>query len=289
MIIADYSGIAIASLFSQKMELSEGLVRHMILNSLRMYNLKFRAEYGEMVLACDGGNTWRKQLYPQYKANRKKNREQSSVDWPEFFRILSLVRDEIRENLPFKVVHLQGVEADDIIATLTETTQEFGNSDKVMIISSDTDFVQLHQYSNVKQFSPMKKNFISEKDPRKYLQEHILRGDSGDGVPNVLSPDDTFTNSLRQTPLRAKVIDEWIANWNELQKVMTVEQFRNFQRNQALIDLSKIPPAKKDEIINTFNSVKVNNNTLNYLISKRCSQLIGSADEFNPASTLWQN
>lgn len=289
MIIADYSGIAIASLFSQKMELSEGLVRHMILNSLRMYNLKFRAEYGEMVLACDGGNTWRKQLYPQYKANRKKNREQSSVDWPEFFRILSLVRDEIRENLPFKVVHLQGVEADDIIATLTETTQEFGNSDKVMIISSDTDFVQLHQYANVKQFSPMKKSFISEKDPRKYLQEHILRGDSGDGVPNVLSPDDTFTNSLRQTPLRAKVIDEWIANWNELQKVMTVEQFRNFQRNQALIDLSKIPPAKKDEIINTFNSVKVNNNTLNYLISKRCSQLIGSADEFNPASTLWQN
>ena len=225
----------------------------------------------------------------RYKANRKKNREQSSVDWPEFFRILSLVRDEIRENLPFKVVHLQGVEADDIIATLTETTQEFGNSDKVMIVSSDTDFVQLHQYSNVKQFSPMKKGLISEKDPKKYLQEHVLRGDSGDGVPNVLSPDDTFTNSLRQTPLRAKVLDEWIANWNDLQNHMTVEQYRNFQRNQALIDLSKIPPAKKDEIINTFNSVKVNNNTLNYLISKRCSQLIGSADEFNPASTLWQN
>lgn len=289
MIIADYSGIAIANLFSQKMEFSEALVRHMILNSLRMYNLKYRAEYGQMVLACDGGNTWRKQLYPQYKANRKKNREQSSVDWPEFFRILSLVRDEIRENLPFKVVHLQGVEADDIIATLTETTQEFGNSDKVMIISSDTDFVQLHQYSNVKQFSPMKKGLISEKDPKKYLQEHILRGDSGDGVPNVLSPDDTFTNSLRQTPLRAKLIEDWISKWSDLQNHMTVEQYRNFQRNQALIDLSKVPATKKEEIINTFNSVKVNNNTLNYLISKRCSQLIGSADEFNPASTLWQN
>lgn len=289
MIIADYSGIAIASLFSQKMELSENLVRHMILNSLRMYNLKFRAEYGEMILACDGGNTWRKQMYPQYKANRKKNRDQSSVDWPEFFRILSAVRDEIRENLPFKVIHLQGIEADDVIATLTETTQEFGNSDKVMIVSSDTDFVQLHQYSNVRQFSPMKKNFISEKDPQRYLKEHILRGDSGDGVPNVLSPDDTFTNSLRQTPLRAKVIDEWISKWEDLQNHMTVEQYRNFQRNQTLIDLSKIPATKKEEIINTYNSVKVNNNTLNYLISKRCSQLIGSADEFNPASTLWQN
>lgn len=289
MIIADYSGIAIASLFSQKMELSENLVRHMILNSLRMYNLKFRAEYGGMILACDGGNTWRKQMYPQYKANRKKNRDQSSVDWPEFFRILSAVRDEIRENLPFKVIHLQGIEADDVIATLTETTQEFGNSDKVMIVSSDTDFVQLHQYSNVRQFSPMKKNFISEKDPQRYLKEHILRGDSGDGVPNVLSPDDTFTNSLRQTPLRAKVIDEWISKWEDLQNHMTVEQYRNFQRNQTLIDLSKIPATKKEEIINTYNSVKVNNNTLNYLISKRCSQLIGSADEFNPASTLWQN
>ena len=257
----------------------------MILNSLRMYNVKFRQDYGQMVIACDGGGTWRKELYPHYKANRKKNREESGVDWKEFFRILNMVRDEIREHLPFKVVHVPGVEADDIIGTLVDQAQEFGRNENVMIISSDTDFVQLHQYKNVKQFSPMKKAFIKEKDPVRYLQEHILRGDSGDGVPNVASKDDVFVSGGRQTPLRAKVIEEWIQNWSKLDYHMNIETYRNFQRNRALIDLSAIPPTKKLEIINTFDAVKTNSNTLNYLISKRCTQLIECAEEFNSATT----
>ena len=281
MIIVDYSGIAISNLFSMKEQVSENLVRHMILNSLRMYNVKFRQDYGQMVIACDGGGTWRKELYPHYKANRKKNREESGVDWKEFFRILNMVRDEIREHLPFKVVHVPGVEADDIIGTLVDQAQEFGRNENVMIISSDTDFVQLHQYKNVKQFSPLKKAFIKEKDPVRYLQEHILRGDSGDGVPNVASKDDVFVSGGRQTPLRAKVIEEWIQNWSKLDYHMNVETYRNFQRNRALIDLSAIPPTKKLEIINTFDAVKTNSNTLNYLISKRCTQLIECAEEFN--------
>jgi len=281
MIIADYSGIAISNLFTMREQLSEGLVRHMILNSLRSYNVKYRDKYGEMVIACDGGNTWRKKIFPQYKASRKKNREESGLDWAEFFRILGVVRDEIRENLPFKVVHLQGVEADDIIATLTEKTQDFGQGQPVMIISSDTDFVQLHRYKNVKQFSPMKKAMIKEADPVRYLQEHILRGDSGDGVPNVLSADDVFVSGGRQSPIRAKLIDEWVANWDKLDYHMNPQQYRNFQRNQKLIDLSSIPTEKKAEIINTFDTVKTKSNTLNYLISKRCSQLIECAEEFN--------
>ena len=227
MIIADYSGIAISNLFTMREQLSEGLVRHMILNSLRSYNVKYRDEYGEMVIACDGGNTWRRQLFPQYKASRKKNREESGLDWAEFFRILGVVRDEIRENLPFKVIHLQGLEADDVIATLTQRTQEFGNGEPVMIISSDTDFVQLHQYKNVKQFSPMKKSMIKESDPIRYLREHILRGDSGDGVPNVLSADDVFVSGGRQSPIRAKQIDEWITNWDKLDYHMNPQQYRN--------------------------------------------------------------
>jgi hypothetical protein len=280
-ILIDYSGIAISNLFSMKEQLSEGLVRHMILNSLRMYNVKYREEYGSMVIACDGGNTWRKEIFPQYKASRKKNRDESGLDWPEFFRILGAVRDEIRENLPFKVVHLQGVEADDIIGTLVEKTQTFGQNEPVMIVSSDTDFVQLHKYRNVAQFSPMKKGLIKESNPVRYLQEHILRGDSGDGVPNVLSPDDVFTSGGRQSPIRAKQIDEWVTNWDKLDYHMNQQQYRNFQRNQKLIDLSAIPEHKKSEIINTFDTVKTKSNTLNYLISKRCSQLIECAEEFN--------
>lgn len=284
MIIVDYSGVAIANLFAMRISVSEGLVRHCILNSLRLYNAKYRREYGQMVLACDGGGTWRREMFPQYKANRKAARESSDIDWKEFFRILGNVRDEIRENLPFKVVHLQGVEADDIIATLTDSTQEFGKHEPVMIISSDKDFVQLHRYKNVRQYSPMAKEFVKEKDPVRYLQEHVLRGDTGDGVPNVLSPDDVFVSGSRQTPLRAKLMDEWISNWDSLQTKMTTEQYRNFQRNQTLIDLTKIPSTKKSEIINTFESVKPVSNTLNYLVEKRCSQLIECAEEFNTVS-----
>jgi hypothetical protein len=285
-IIVDYSGVAIANLFAMKMnKIDENLVRHMILNSLRMYNVKYRKEYGQMILACDGGNTWRKEIYPQYKAQRKKNREESSIDWKEFFRVLGMVRDEIREYVPFKVVHLQGVEADDVIATLVEQTQGFGKHEPVMIVSADKDFIQLQRYSNVKQFSPMTKALVKDPNPMRYLQEHVLRGDSGDGVPNVLSGDDVFVSGGRQTPLRAKLIDEWVTNWNQLDKVMTGEQYRNFQRNQHLIDLSAIPASKKAEIINTYANVKTGNNTLNYLISRRCTQLIECASEFN-SSTL---
>jgi 5'-3' exonuclease len=280
MILVDYSGIAISNIFTQKMDVSEHLVRHMILNSLRMYNLKHRKEYGQMVIACDGGS-WRKQIYPQYKAHRKANRDDSGLDWTEFFRILTLVRNEIAENFPYKVVHINNIEADDIIGTLTEKTQNFGQHEPVMIISSDKDFIQLQQYSNVKQFSPMTKSFIKEKDPVKYLFDHTVRGDSGDGIPNILSPDNTFVDKIRQKPVSAKKVDAWYASRSSLDTAMNQETYRNFQRNTALIDLSKVPQDKKDSIINTFDSAKPNSNILNYLISKRCTQLIECAEEFN--------
>ena len=283
MILIDYSGIAISNIFAQKVTVSEDMVRHMILNSLRMYNLKYRKEYGTMILACDGGS-WRKQIFPQYKANRKTSRDASGLDWKEFFRILGMVRDEVKEHLPYKVVHIQNVEADDIIGTLTEKTQNFGEHEPVMIISADKDFIQLQQYPNVRQFSPMTKAFVKENKPFKYLYEHIMRGDSGDGIPNVLSPDNTFVDKIRQKPISTKKIEQWIASYDSLDKVMDESTYRNFQRNQALIDLSKVPQDKKALIINTFESVKPNSNVLNYLISKRCTQLIECAEEFN---SLW--
>ena len=242
--------------------------------------MKYRNEYGQMVIACDGGS-WRKQIYPQYKAHRKTNRDSSGLDWTEFFRILNLVRDEITENLPYKVIHIDNIEADDIIGTLTEETQNFGQHEPVMIISADKDFIQLQQYSNVKQYSPMTKSFVKEKAPLKYLYEHIMRGDSGDGIPNVLSPDNTFVDKIRQKPVSSKKIEQWITSYDSLDKVMDRETYRNFQRNQALIDLKRIPRDKKDLIINTFDSVKTNSKILNYLISKRCTQLIECAEEFN--------
>ena len=280
MIVIDYSGIAISNIFTQRLNVSESLIRHMILNSLRMYNLRYRKEYGNMVLACDGGS-WRKEIFPQYKAHRKASRDSSGLDWPEFFRILNLVRDEIAENLPYKVVHIQNIEADDIIGTLAEKTQNFGQHEPVMIVSADKDFIQLQQYSNVRQFSPMTKNLVKEKDPVRYLREHIMRGDSGDGIPNILSQDNCFVDKLRQKPISSKKIDAWIADYSNLSTKMEQETYRNFQRNQALIDLSRVPQSKKDTIINTYDSVKTHSNILNYLITKRCGLLIECAEEFN--------
>lgn len=283
MIIIDFSQISIASFMAQpNAELSEGFLRHMILNSIRMYNKKYRDEFGQMVIACDGSNSWRKRVFPQYKAHRKKARAESSMDWDLFFTYLNTIREEIKANFPYKFVHIEGVEADDVIGTLVEQTQEFGKAEPVMIISSDGDFVQLHKYKNVKQFSPIQKKLVTNANPHLYLFEHIIRGDKGDGIPNILSGDNCIVNGERQTPITQKKLDHWLHNSEDLQCAMTDEQWRNYQRNKQLIDLSKTPQDIKDNIINTYESQEMapRSRILDYLIKKRCNLLVESVSEF---------
>ena len=285
MIIVDYSGIAIAAIFSQDRpeDIEEGLIRHMILNTLRRYNVKFRDEYGPMVLACDS-TSWRKEKFPQYKAKRKSARDESPLDWGKFFGLLNGIRDEIAAELPYPVVHVDRAEADDVIATLVESTQEFGQNEPVMIVSSDKDFFQLHRYSNVKQFSPMKRKLITVDDPASYKFEHICKGDVSDGVPNILSADDTFVEGSRQSPMRSKKIKEWYDDLPNISNpdVMPQEVYRNYCRNKVVIDLDCIPIDLRDNINDKYKSQqgKNNNKVLNYLIQKRCSMLVESAKDF---------
>jgi hypothetical protein len=283
MIIIDYSQISIASFYAQpNAELSEEFLRHMILNTIRMYSHKYKAEYGEIVIACDGGNSWRKGFFPPYKAHRKKAREDSGMDWNLFFTYLNQIREEIKENFPYKVIHLQHVEADDVIATLVKETQEFGKNEPVMIISSDKDFIQLQKYKNVKQFSPIQKKLVADSNPRLYLFEHIIRGDSGDGIPNILSADTTFVDGDRQTPVTKKKIDAWLEKAEDLQSVMDPEVYRNYQRNKLLIDLDMIPKDYTDSILYAFEQQPVapRARILDYLIKKRCKMLVESVSEF---------
>ena len=258
MIIVDINQIMISNLMvtihRDNLELSEDLVRHMVLNSLRGHNKKFRKEYGDMVIACDSGNVWRRQAFPNYKAGRKETREKSEHDWTMIFDILSKVKDEIKTFLPYKVIEVESVEADDIIAVLSDGTQEFGKDEPVMIVSADKDFLQLHRYSNVKQFSPMKRDLITVDDPLYYRFEHTCKGDSSDGVPNILSPDNTFVDGLRQKPMRVKKIQEWYESKDDLASVMDQETLRNFQRNQKVIDLSFIPKEVTDQIVEEHES-----------------------------------
>tara|TARA_Y100000310_G_scaffold180156_1_gene180070 strand:- start:1690 stop:2532 length:843 start_codon:yes stop_codon:yes gene_type:complete len=279
MILLDYNAIAIGNVAVQRLAADEGLIRHMILNSIRMYRKRFHKEYGEMVIVADGTDNWRKKVFPQYKALRKKKRQESSTDWNEVFRIINMVREEIQDNFPYKVMHENGCEADDVIAQLALETQEFGKYEPVMIISADGDFKQLQVHKNVKQFSPMTKKLVVEPNPRTYLAEHILKGDAGDGIPNVLSDDNVFVDGRRQGILSAKkkaaLLDDPRALGDEI--------YRNYQRNQQLIDLTNCPESVKESIINNFEQQDPWGNrpkVFPYLVQKRCKLLIECVGEF---------
>ncbi len=282
MILMDFSGIAIATIVVNKVN-DENMLRHMILNSIRMYNKKFKQDYGQMILCCDGPNNWRKTYYPQYKANRKKSRDESGFDWQEAFRIMHLVKEEIKENFPYKVLHIDQCEADDIIGTLVENTQEFGQYEDVMIVSSDKDFLQLQKYSNVRQWSHMQKKELKDANPKVNLIEKILTGDAGDGVPNVLSHDDTFVNGERQTPLSKKKKETIIEDLADGELLYAASWYRNYQRNETLIDLNKTPKEIKESIISEYNAQDPWENkgrVFPYLINKNMKMLIESVEEF---------
>lgn len=278
MIIVDLNQVMISNFMAQignhtNIAIEEDLLRHMILNSIRSYNQKFKAEYGEMVIACDDKNYWRRQAFPYYKANRKKDREKSEIDWSSVFEILNRVRDELRDYFPYRVIRVDTAEADDIIATLVAAN---GNtSEKILIVSGDKDFKQLQTYLNVKQYDPVRKRFIEENRPERYLKEHIMKGDRGDGVPNFLSKDDVFVLAGRQKPLRQAKIDVWI-ELPDPESFCDEQMLRNYRRNELLVDLSKIPDNIKEQVMEQYNAQanKTRDKMFDYFIDKRLKNLL---------------
>ena len=256
-----------------------GMVRHMILNSLRMYRQMFNEEYGELVICYDSKHYWRRDYYPEYKASRKKTRDSSGHDWDDIFEFLNMMKEEIKDNFPYKVLEVYGAEADDIIATLCHEL-EFDNG-KTLILSGDKDFVQLQKYRNVSQYSPITKKFVNGIDPSEYLYEHVLKGDTGDGVPNVLSPDNTFVDGLRQKPLSKKKITEWAGPMCE-QMLPNDEVKRNYQRNKKLIDLTQSPDELFMECKKAYDDAPEGDRSklLNYFIKNRLQELMSNIGDF---------
>ena len=279
MILIDMNQISVASLMMHlhmnRGELEEDMVRHMILNSVRMYRPMFNEDYGEMVLAYDSKSYWRRDFFPQYKSNRRKNREEDNKDWDSIFEVLNQIKNEIKEFLPYKVVETYGAEADDVIATLCKHYQ----SEKIMIVSGDKDFIQLQKYDNVSQYSPITKKLVNGVDPNVYIKEHVLKGDKSDGVPNVLSPDHTFTDELRQRPLTSKKMHDILAT--EIDD-LNDELKRNYQRNFKLINLDNIPEKLELDILDDFKGASCGNRSklLNYFIEKRLTSLTENIGEF---------
>ena len=280
MIIIDMNQISLASLMMdlnmrKSNEVDEGMVRHMILNSIRLHRSDFYKEFGEVVLTYDSKHYWRRDYFPNYKQNRKKGREKDNKDWDAIFGCLNKIKAEFKENLPYKYLEVYGAEADDIIATLCKHNQ----NEKIMIVSGDKDFIQLHKYPNVKQYSPILKKMVNGHNPNTYIKEHILKGDTSDGIPNVLSQDDTFIDGIRQRPLGRKKIENWLdMHIDDLPS----EVKRNYQRNNTLINLDNVPENLEKEIMVDFSEAPCGDRSkiLNYFIQSRLKELTESIGDF---------
>ena len=281
MIIVDLNQVMISTLMMQignhkNIKLEEDLVRHMVLNSLRAHKVKFSAEYGEMVIACDDKNYWRKQVFPYYKANRKKEREASELDWNTLFESLNNIRQELKDYFPYKVIQIEHAEADDIIAVLVK---EYNHLGKLLILSGDKDFGQLQKYPNVTQYSPVLKKYISCTNPDLFLKEHILKGDSSDGIPNFLSEDNVFVMGIRQSPVTSKRLAGWILQ--EPEQFCNEAMLRNYKRNQRLIDLEFVPDEIKTQTLEQYNTqIKDRSKLFNYFIQYQLKNLMEHINEF---------
>ena len=282
MILFDFNQVAIANLMEQigssKTPVDESLVRHMILNTIRTYVKKFKATHGpEVIIACDNKKYWRRDIFPYYKAHRKKARESSGHDWSSIFEVLNKIRDELKNHSPYKVLDVDTAEADDVIAVLAT---KYSASEKVMILSSDKDFAQLQKFPNVEQYSPILKKAIKEPLPTVQLKQLIIRGDKGDGIPNILSKDETFIDGIRQKPITEAKIINWLNQ--DPKEFCTDEMLRNFKRNEMLIDLTQIPETLKQSIIDSYENTKAHTRQefMNYMIANRLKNLIEVIDEF---------
>lgn len=282
MILLDYSQTVIGSFMAVgrgNPVVEEDLLRHTILNSIRMFRNKFAKDYGEMVICCDGKDNWRKKVFPEYKANRRKNRENDITDWKTLFELLHEMREDLNKYFPYKVMHIDSAEADDIIGVLVEERQGIEHS-PTLILSSDKDFIQLQKYQGVRQWSPLQKKFVVG-DPAESLYDKTIRGDTGDGVPNILSSDDTLiTEGKRQTPVTKKKMELWRGKKPE--EFCNEAMLRNYHRNKTMVDLRETPESIRINIVNQYDNQEAGDRSqlLNYFVDKRLKNLMEVIDEF---------
>lgn len=285
MILVDYNQVMLASLFMSignhtNIDVDENLIRHMFLNSLRANRKKFKDEFGEIVICADGKNSWRKSGFPYYKAGRRKSREESELDWTELFRIINLIREEMDEFFPYKVLHFDQCEADDIIGTICHAKGVPMNngSENILVLSGDKDYIQLHKYANVKQYNPVQKKWIQNNNPDKYLEEHIIRGDSSDGVPNILSADNSIVVGERQKAMTTKRLDDLIKGPDFMDETTK----NRYYRNKTLIDLGEVPEKFKEQITEEFEKEKTvgRSGLFQYFVKYKLKNLLTDIQDF---------
>lgn len=287
-IIIDFSQVFIANLHAQlgkhlNAKIDPDLLRHMALNSIRAYKMQFSNEYGDIVIATDGKKSWRKDVFPFYKAHRKEVRKKSEIDWNTVFSTLADIRMELEEHFPYRVIWQEDAEADDIIGALCQKYGTLANSEdseKILLISGDKDFIQLQRYANVSQYDPIRKRWLTHNDPEKYLIEHIITGDAGDGIPNILSVDDSFVNKIRQKPITAKKKSDLYDVIFNMRLDHSIKA--NYMRNKILIDLNETPSDIRKSILDKYDNQagKDRSKIFNYLVKYRLKNLTEHVGDF---------
>ena len=280
MILIDLNQVCIANILQEVKSIKKIeplLVKHMILSTLLFYRKKFNYRYGELVICCDSKKSWRKDVFPFYKANRKANREKHPVDWNGIFEVINSLTDDLVNHFPYSVIRVDQAEADDIIGTLAKNHYR---DEKIMIISSDKDFLQLQKYFNVEQFSPTQKKMLVSKDPNGYLREHIMKGDRGDGIPNFLSDDDTFVTDKRSKKVLSNKLKAWIGL--DPYEFCNEKMLRGYKRNEQLVDLAHTPIDIKQKIVDQYKKYEYNqrDKLLNYFIKNKLRNLTEHIGDF---------
>lgn len=288
MIILDlqqvmYSNLAM-SLKNHQNEINEELIRHMVLNTIRFNLSKFRAKYGNLVLATDCRNPWRHGIFPYYKAKRKQAKTDSLFDWARVMEIMNMLVEELRLYFPYPVINVPGAEADDIIGVLTRPQDAhiadfLAVEEPILILSADHDFVQLHKNLNISQYDPVRKKTVTTNNPQLALKEHIIRGDTGDGIPNIRSRDNCLVLGIRQNRMTEKYMNAFMAMEPEQ---YDSESLRNYKRNEQLIDLSFTPEQIQQDIKLTFQneSGKDRSKMFNYFITHKLKGLMENMNDF---------
>lgn len=196
---------------------------------------------------------------------------------------MNKIRQELKDFFPYKVIQIDRAEADDIIGTLVH--ERYGSTfggEKVLILSGDKDFKQLQVYPNVSQYDPVKKKFLRETSPERYLKEHIIRGDKGDGVPNFLSDADSLVVKKRMKSIFEVKLEKWLKCDKPEDFCENTQQLTRWYQNRDLVDLSRIPDSVKSEILNTFDSMKSKGRGMlfDYFINYNIKNLMDSIGDF---------
>jgi hypothetical protein len=302
MILLDFSQVALNSIqgvlsdeLSNPNDDSADMIRHTIFNALLKYKSQFK-EYGEFIICCDSKPYWRKSIFPHYKGDRKLAKEKSKLDYSFIYKVLDEFLIELRDNFKWKIITTKGAEADDIIAVLCKYSQTellvqdgiFESSPQpIMIISSDHDFFQLQKYKNVKQFSPIMGKLVKpDCSISEYLITHIVKA-SDDNIPSIMNADSwaaarCLGASIRAKPVTKAILERYISGGGRAACLDDFER-SNWDRNEMLIDLDKIPKKIEDSILSAYIEYEVRgtrNKIMTYLTKHRFKQLFSRLSEF---------